>query len=325
MAMGVSFLGVSSLGKIFLYVFLVLLGGALAAPLAWHLVQILPPHLFHGHLGQIQAMPFHRYFSRSLQVSALLLLWPLLRSLRIRSLEEFGLIPNLRPLRDAGIGFLAGLLCAMLLQPLLILSGAFALDTGWSSLLLPALPRILVTALLVAVLEEFLFRGVLLGFFRQVTTPLAAILLSAALFAGVHFLNLSSSGADALPPRWWSGLVMIGSIGHALPSWHLLAWAFATLFAAGAILAWMTVRTGSLWAAIGLHGSLILGQQLFNTAAGFQVNPQDGLLPLFGPPQCNGMVPVGLVPLASIMLSGLFAAVLLRKRAQPPLFPTGNR
>jgi len=324
MALGASFLGVSSLGKIFLYVFLVLLGGALAAPLAWHLIQIFPPHLLHGHVGQIQGMPFHRYFSRSLQVSALVLLWPLLRSLRIHSLKEFGILPNPRPFRDAVIGFSAGLLCALLLQPLLILSGAFALHADWSSLLLPVLPKILFTALLVAVMEEFLFRGVLLGFFRQVTTPLLAILLSAALFAGVHFLNLSSSGADSGTPRWWSGLGMIGSLGHALPSWHLLLWAFATLFAAGVILGWMTVRTGSLWAATGLHGSLILGQQLFNTAAGFQVIPPDGLLPLFGPPQCNGMVPIGLVPLGAILLSGFLAALLLKKRAQPPLFPTGR-
>jgi len=324
MVLGDSFLGVSSLGKIFLYVFLVMLGGALAAPLAWHLIHMLPPPLLHGHVGQIQAMPFHRYFSRSLQVSALVLLWPLLRSLRIRSMAEFGLIANPRPVRDAAIGFLAGLLCALLLQPLLILSGAFELHAGWSFLLLPALPKILCTAFVVAVLEEFLFRGVLLGFLRQVTTPLSAIIISAALFAGIHFLNLSSSGDNYGNPQWWSGLAMIGSLGHSLPTWHLIAWTFATLFALGVILGWMTVRTGSLWAAFALHGSLILGQQLFNKAAEYRVLSPDGLLPLFGPPQCNGMVPVGLVPLGTILLSGLLAAVLLKKRAQPPLFPTGR-
>jgi membrane protease YdiL (CAAX protease family) len=324
MALADSFFAVSSLGKIFLYVFLVLLGGAIAAPLAWHFVQMLPAHLLGGHIEMIQAMPFHRYFSRTLQVSALLMLWPLLRSLRIRSLAEFGLVPNPRPFCDAAVGFSAGLLCALLLQPLLIFSGAFVLHHGFVSLAMHALPRILFTAVVVAALEEFLFRGVLLGFFRQITTPAAAIVASSILFAAVHFFNLSASQADGIAPHWWSGLAMIGSLGHALPSWHLLAWAFATLFTLGMILARMTVRTGSLWGAIGLHGSLILGQQLFNAVAGFQVLSSDGLLPLFGPPQCNGMVPVGLVPLGALLLSGLLTKVLLRWRRQPPIFPTGN-
>ena len=87
----------------------------------------------------------------------------------------------------------------------------------------------------------------------------------------------------------------------------------------------MTVHTGSLWAAIGLHGRWILGQQVFNSVAGFRVQPPDGLLPLFGPSQCHGMVPVGLIPLGALLLAGFLAVILLRHRRQPPLYPLGNR
>jgi len=79
----------------------------------------------------------------------------------------------------------------------------------------------------------------------------------------------------------------------------------------------MTIRTGSLMAAIGLHGVWIFGQQTFNLAATYLVEPLDRLLPLFGPPQCNGMVPLGLLPLASLALAGLLAALLLRHRRKP--------
>ena len=118
---------------------------------------------------------------------------------------------------------------------------------------------------------------------------------------------------------------MLGSIGSALPPWPILVLAFATLFAAGLILAWMTIRTASLWAGFGLHSCWILWQQLFNAAAGFQVTPSGGLLPFFGPSQCNGMVPVGLVPLASLLIAGVLAALLLRKREHPPIFAVGKR
>lgn len=293
----------------------------MAAPQAWHLIQLLPPDWLHGLIGKVQGMPFHRYLSRSLQVAAILLLWPLLRSLRIRSLAEFGIMCNPRPLRDLSVGLAAGVLCAVLLQPMLLLSGSFVLRYGWDASVLHALPRILMTALVVAALEEFLFRGVLLGFFRQFTSPLLAIVCSSVLFAGVHFLNLPAAGSHAPSPEWWSGLAMLGSVGSALPPWPILLLAFATLFAAGLILAWMTIRTASLWAGFGLHSCWILGQQLFNAAAGFQVTPSGGLLPFFGPSQCNGMVPVGLVPLASLLIAGILAALLLRKRERPQFFP----
>jgi len=325
MACAVSFIRVRSLGKIFLYLLLVLIGGALAAPLAWHLIQMLPPHFLGGLIGKIQGMPFHRYLSRSLQVAAILLLVPLLRSLRIRSFAELSLHGSGRPLKDMMVGLFSGAFCILFLESAALYSGAFVVHPGWGTGLMGALPRLLLTAAVVATLEEFLFRGVLLGFFRQVMLPSVAIILSAMIFAGVHFLNLPTAVSGEVSPNWWSGLSALGSLGSSLPPWPVLGWAFATLVVAGIILAWMTVHTGSLWAPIGLHGSWILGQQAFNVVAGFRVQPPDGLLPLFGPPQCHGMVPVGLIPLGALLLAGLLAVILLRHRRQPPLYPLGNR
>ena len=307
----------SSLGKIFLYLVAVIFAGALAAPQAWHLIHFLPGDFLHGLAGQIQGMPFHRYLSRSLQVSALVLLWPLLRSLRIRSLAEFGIVPNPRPWKDLGIGLVSGAFCLALLFPILLVTGAFIPRELWFSELLHALPRVLLTAIVVAVMEEFLFRGVLLGFLRQVMIAPVAIVVSAAIFAAVHFLNLPPGSPSDPSPHCWSGFAMLAAIGGALPTFPVLLLAFLTLFAAGLILGWMTVRTGSLQAAIGLHAFWILGQQLFNKAAVFHVVPPGGLLPFIGPSQCNGMVPVGILPLGALLLAGFLAAVLLRKRRVP--------
>lgn len=307
----------SSLGKIFLYLVAVIIAGALAAPQAWHMLQLLPPGTLHGLAGQVQGMPFHRYLSRSLQVSAIILLWPLLRSLRIRSLVEFGIVPNFRPWKDFGAGVVAGAFCLALLLPVLLLTGAFAPRELWFSEVLHTLPRVFLTAMVVAVMEEFLFRGVLLGLLRQVTIAPVAVVISAAIFAAVHFLNLPPGSPSASSLNWWSGMAMLGAIGGALPPFPILALAFLSLFTAGLILGWLTVRTGSLHAAIGLHAFWIFGQQLFNKAATYHVVPAGGLLPFIGPSQCNGMVPVGLLPLGALLLAGFLAAVLLRKRPFP--------
>lgn len=304
-----------SLGKIFIYAFAVLLVGALVAPLAWHLIQMLPSGWLGGFVGGVQRMPFHRYLSRSIQVTAIVLLWPLLRSLHIRSIRELGLSRNPCPGRDLSAGLVAGLAGAFLLQPLLLWSGAYELHPGWS---FSVLPRIVTSAVVVAFLEEWLFRGVVLGFCRQFLSPAMAIALSAILFAVLHFLNLpSAAGEGMFGPHWWSGIAALGAVGKTIPMWPYSFWAFLTLCAAGILLGWMTLRTGSLWAPIALHASWIFGQQIFNVVAGSQT-PH---LPLAGPAQCNGMVPIGLIPLFCILIAGLLVSVLLKRRPRPPRFP----
>jgi len=316
-----TFSGVSSLGKIFLYLAAVVLAGALASPQAWELIHRLSPDLFGGFLGKIQGMPFHRYLSRSIQVAAIVLLIPLLRSLRIRSLRSFSLVPNPRPFRDLGIGMTAGLLCMALMIPFFLRFGACSLSSDWESVLLHALPRVAATAVTVALLEEFLFRGVLLGLLRQVMIPSAAIFLAAIPFAILHFFNLPRGGVGGALGEgeivtWFSGLSSLAQVMTSLPSWPLLLWGVSTLFLAGLLLGWLTVRTGSLHAAIGLHGVWILGQQLFNKVSVFQPDLA-GLLPFIGPSQCSGAVPTGLIPLGALLLGGFLAAVLLRKRPLP--------
>jgi membrane protease YdiL (CAAX protease family) len=314
---GDTFSCVSSLGKIFLYLAAVVLAGALAAPQAWELIHRLSPDLFGGFLGNIQGMPFHRYLSRSIQVAAIVLLIPLLRSLHIRSLRSFSLVPNHRPFRDLGIGMTAGLLCMALMIPFFLRFGACSLSPDWESVLLHALPRIVATAVAVALLEEFLFRGVLLGLLRQVMVPSVAVFLAAIPFALLHFFNLPrGGGGEGETVIWWSGLHSLAQAVASLPPWPLLLWGLATLFLAGVLLGWLTVRTGSLHAAIGLHGVWILGQQLFNKVSVLQPDLAI-LLPFIGPSQCSGAVPTGLVPLGALLLGGFLAAVLLRKRPLP--------
>jgi membrane protease YdiL (CAAX protease family) len=312
---------VSALGKIFLYLVLVLLVGSLAAPQAWALIQHLPPDWFGGLLSKVQGMPFRRYFSRSLQVTSLVFLWPLLRSLRIRSLGEFGLVPNHRPVCDAVLGLSAGLFGMALLGGVQLLAGTSLLDSDWLADVRSALPRMLVSALIVSGIEEFLFRGVLLGFLRQFLDSVPAIILSALVFSLLHF---TASPLDATTfgdaPNWASGLYLLSKMVAGFGSGPQFGYALIILFTAGLILGWLTVRTGSLWSSIGLHGAWIFGQQSFNSAAHYAVNPPTGLLPFLGPSQCNGMVPTGLLPLTCLLLAGTLAGLLLRGRERPAPF-----
>jgi hypothetical protein len=168
-------------------------------------------------------------------------------------------------------------------------------------------PKFLGTALLVALLEEFLFRGVILGYLRQSLGPRSALMISSILFAGVHFLNVTR--AEGHDPGWSAGLAAMASLGSSFPPVIPFAWAFCTLFVAGIVLGWMTLKTSSLWAPVALHAAWIFTQQFFNASA----SAPSWSLPLEGVSQCHGMVPIGILPVGALLVSGLLASLLLKR------------
>ncbi len=292
------------LAKIFLYLFASLLIGILIAPWIYGLLQLIPANgegSFAHLIFSVQKMPFHRYVSRSVQITALVLLWPAILSLQIQRLSEISLHRNAYALSD----LLCGLFLALV--PLWLME-SFFLWQGWYCFNFPAswffIFRLLSAASVVALFEEFFFRGLLLGLCRRFLNNSAAAVFTALLFAGVHFLNLPHAHEETV--HWWSGLALLLSWGAGLPSLPLTLGAFLNLFLVGIILAWVTLRTYSLWLAIGLHAAWIFGQQFFNLVTSYTITPPDALLPWLGPSQIYGMVPVGLLSLIPLAVTALF-------------------
>jgi len=79
------------------------------------------------------------------------------------------------------------------------------------------------------------------------------------------------------------------------PGGHVLLAEFATLFAVGGVLTLARMRTGSLWAGIGLHAGWVFGLKWFSGLMSYQ----KGWLPWIGP-----NLKVGLVPLLVVILTG---------------------
>jgi membrane protease YdiL (CAAX protease family) len=298
---------VSPLWKILLYVVVVLaLAVVLSPPVYWLLQWIIGQ----GHLTFLEGFPFHRYFSRTLQVSGLVLLIPLIVWLRIRSVRELGIERNPRWLGDAGRGFVVAFL------PMVILALVWlAMDIyGWRGQ--PdygKLPRVVGTAVVVSLLEEFFFRGVLLGLAVRAMGRWLGALFSAVIFAGLHFLRPArmDTGGEV---TWTSGWEQLMQITAGAPAWPLLGYGLLTLVLVGLLLAAVTLRTRSLWLAIGLHAGWILGQQGFLTVARFRVKPEDAMLPWVGPNLVSGAVPTGLIPVAVLVFSAAIVWLWVRRR-----------
>jgi len=262
----------------------------------------------HGVLPFLKGFPFHRYFSRSLQIAALVMLWPAFRWIGIRRTAELGIMPNPLRWRDLAVGIAVALIPVLLLSSGCLVFEVYRLkkDIAFSGIL-----RILTTAPVVAVLEEFLFRGVLLGLCLRAMKPVAAALVSSAVFAIVHFMRVARPEV-AISVDWFSGFAQLPQAFSSAPAWPVLGWGILSLLLAGLILAFAALRTRSLFLPVGIHAGWIAGQQGLQLIAKFQIKPEGALLPWIGPNVVSGAVPTGIVPAAIILLSGALTALYLR-------------
>jgi len=215
---------------------------------------------------------YSRYFSRTLVFSALLLM-PLL-IWRLRSIQRpaagadtTASLPatrsGLHPAWQAMVGFFlaGGLLWA--LGVMLVGAGAYTVSDNP-----PAagkfLSKVLVPTVAASVIEEWLFRGLLLGTWLRIAKPAAACIGTSLVFAFVHFLEPPKGVVIAEPNAPLAGFELLGGILQNFADPRFFAAEFASLFAVGMILAWARIRTGRLWFSIGLHAGWIAAFKGFN-------------------------------------------------------------
>jgi membrane protease YdiL (CAAX protease family) len=276
------------------------------------LAALLSPPLYAAAHAVLPGLPFHRFFNRVVLVVALALLWPALRWMNIRSTAELGLVKNPRATHDLGAGL------ALALLPLLVLAGVYfgfgiyvvKKEIPWANLF-----KIAATVAFVPVVEEALFRGVLLGISVRSLGRWAGAVLVSAVFAVVHFIRQRGEVGDV---HWWSGFALLGSVFPGAGDLAETLAGAANLFVIGLILAGAALRTRSLWLPIGLHAGWVLGQQLINLVGKYRVKPPDALLPWVGPNVVSGMVPTGLVPAAALLVTGALVWWYLARVARTP-------
>jgi len=302
-----------ALPKFLLYLFAVMIGGALLSVPLFHLSKaahgwlstssLHDASLVKWLLAEIERARFTRYFNRAVLVCALLFIWPFMRWVRL----ERTLLPAWHPFNTglkqwaAGFVLAAGLLLA--LGFIFLKTGAYQLrpDPRWWKLGEP-----ITAALGAGIVEEFFFRGLLLGLLLRTMTERKALLSLTFVFALVHFLKPPEGWqiSDAAV-TWTSGFLVLRQIAVGFGDVHFLLAEFATLFAVGWVLAKMRMQTGALWAGIGLHGGWVFGLKYFSALTTYAGN----WLPWIG-----ANLKVGLMPLFTVLLTGWIAKHLLRPR-----------
>jgi uncharacterized protein len=253
-----------------------------------------------------------RFFDRSLLLSSLSLLPWLVR--RIQSVRKSDLVPVVVLAPSLGwksassqvtSGFLMAAVGLALLCGALVMAGAYEARP-----LVGGAPRfvqkVILPSLVAASVEEWLFRGLLLGIWLRYTRPWSAILGTSVVFSLLHFLDPPAAflaGAETHP---LAGFRLFGGILAHFTDPLFFVTDFATLLLVGGILGWARWRTGSLWFGMGMHAGWIM---VLKSCSFFYIAaPEHFLRPWW----VGSSLKSGILPLLVLSLTAVISAWWLR-------------
>lgn len=246
------------IGLLFGYLLAVFVGGAVLGSLLYFAAQELAPSF--PALENLASKPFHRYASRGALAIALAGIWPLVRAIPLRKFD-LGCVASPGGWRRfvAGLALGAG---SLLVVAALIVAGSAA------ELALPATAvawvRLFLTAALaggaVGLIEELLFRGVILGALQKGGGPIVALVGSSVLYSALHFIAPARHVGEV---HWWSGLALLPQLFGGMFDPQKTVPAFFTLVLAGVALGLARQRTGALWFSVGLHAGWVFCLKIY--------------------------------------------------------------
>ncbi|MFT5468681.1 MAG: membrane protease YdiL (CAAX protease family) [Verrucomicrobiales bacterium] len=146
----------------------------------------------------------------------------------------------------------------------------------------------LLAGICVALLEEFFFRGCMIGLALRTNKKWAALAIVSTIFAAVHFLEPPADLASPETVFWWTGFWHVGQVFSKFADPTLLAAEFTLLFVVGWVLGWVRLRTNSLWLGIGLHAGWVFGIKFFSGLTRRAI-PAEETMPWVGPSLRSGL------------------------------------
>jgi membrane protease YdiL (CAAX protease family) len=271
--------------RLLVYLAATVLLGAFLGPILFWIAQWL---VIHDILPALAKFDFETFFHRALLIAAAVLLWPLLKSLRLRKIGDLALEPNPKWARDLAAGFVLAATPLLCCGGVLILLHIFSLRIGITG---PALVKVIAAAIAVPLIEELFFRGLILGVLLRTGWTWISVFATSALYSILHFLKAPERTSTIV--SWTSGFK---SIAHSFAQFAdplLIAAGFTTLFLIGWLLADARLRTHSLWLPIGLHSGWIFASQAFNKFAHREML----VLPWLGKNLLVGIIPLLIIGL----------------------------
>ncbi|MFT3991032.1 MAG: CPBP family intramembrane metalloprotease [Luteolibacter sp.] len=317
--------------KVWLYAAVSIVTGAWVAPVFYNagkaLAEVCAAKSTNGVVDTVanvcRAMRFGNFYELSVVGMAVFWFMPFVELLRLGSDEKFRSRPWRVCLPDSAIpkwegqrlrrglsGMVLGVAGFLLMTGFFVVLGFGLLKAGSFGWAPPAsrgwqvVGWMLVAALFLAVLKELLFRGIALGIFMRAMPPVLAIVLSALLFAAVHFLLPIAGVTVADPDVKRVGFELLGKLAMRFGDWQALLADFSVLFAVGVLLGYARWRTASLWLPVGLQTGWIFAEWMFGSFT-VMVERRDSVARVLS----GESIQQGVIPLVGVTVIGLLIYV----------------
>ncbi len=247
-------------------------------------------------LGIGEFVPLREIISRATEIFLILGIFPAMAYLKINK-EELGFAKRSIFLKQLLQGFGLGFMTLIPVFIVLYVLKINVIDEAqvWTAGIVAQSVAInLLLALIISLLEEPLFRGILLAGLNKKLPVAAAILISSTYYAALHFLK-SQTDIPAQELSLFSGFKLLGeAVGNLLNPINLSA--FLALLMVGIFLGVLRTQVkASLGLCIGCHTCWVwqikMSKKIFNTNYGSEyiqlVNSYDGVL---GPLVTGGLL-----------------------------------
>ncbi|WP_373485861.1 CPBP family intramembrane glutamic endopeptidase [Acetobacterium malicum] len=205
---------------------------------------------------------------------------------------------NPRGLFHLATGFIGVTLLFSSLAAVLLLAGIFEWKNAGVSLRW-IVPKVLMVSVILAVVQEILFRGIAMGIFLRAMRPAAALGVSAVLFALVHLLHPTPQVNVLDPEASGVGFELLRKIAAQFSESRVVLGTLAPMLALGGVLAYARWKTASLCLPIGLHAGWIFVNGLLASVT-VTSGRQDSMLWVLA----GTTLQQGLVPLFGILIAG---------------------
>lgn len=240
-----------------------MLFGAIVGPVAYWLFQHgnFEPDSFMQYLAE---KPFGDFFKRGRQLCILILFPILMKQANLMSAKRLGYLPPVKSnfLKWFSIGLVSmGMVYAVDLS-----FGVLEMREKWTvAYQLEKIAIGIFASVLVGLLEETFFRGLVFRMFYTALRPRFALIVSSMVFAYLHFDKMPDSVLEHVAPAdigFDDGFHAIWATMTAFTT-EFKTLQFFNLFLVGVILHQTFLLTRNLWACVGLHAGWVTVIQSF--------------------------------------------------------------
>lgn len=174
-------------------------------------------------------------------------------------------------MRQFTYGFAGGLAVLVTVEACLFVLGMRQIDPDIHrglSALMRAFTAALLSGVVVALTEEFLFRGVIFTGLARYSGYLYALLLSSLFYSAVHFLDFRSlpSGTGI---NWFTGVASLTSLLARFGDPEIYD-AFLSLFVLGLLFGMARWSTGNIMLCAGMHAGIVTTNKIFSYATDYR-------------------------------------------------------